>query len=51
MFSNQQNDLDFEDDDELPEKDDLFEKQNAYEFSMRLPAKTHIYKIEVKIPI
>ena len=46
MFESQTNELDF-DDDEAPEKDDYFEKNNAYEFSMKLPVKTHIFKIEV----
>ena len=46
MFESQTNELDF-DDDETPEKDDYFEKNNAYEFSMKLPVKTHIFKIEV----
>ena len=46
MFNNQTAEIDL-DEDEVPEKDDFFEKNNAYEFSMKLPVKTHIYKIEV----
>jgi len=46
MFESQNHELEF-DEDEVPEKDDFFEKNNAYEFSMKLPVKTHIYKIEV----
>lgn len=46
MFDSPTNMLDI-DDDEVPEKDEYFEKKNAYEFSMRLPVKTHIVKIEV----
>lgn len=48
MFESIPQDLDF-DEDEAPEKDDFFEKNNAFEFSMKLPVKTHIYKIEVNL--
>lgn len=35
-----------DDEEEIPEKDDFFEKSNAWEFSMKLPIKLHMENLE-----